>query len=155
MTGRVRRLGLYAASAAVSLGIAVIVAGEIAGWGWARLLASVLVSAGGIAVGVLFGLTEPGRRRLGQVLEHRAALVIVLALLVVVVPVALALGVTVASATVAVARDPGGTPVAGLLLSLAMLLATLAVTVVSVRAVRDATGTGSHHGVSSSEEAPQ
>ncbi len=124
---------------AIVLGIATIVAGELVGWGGARLVAAALVSAGGLALGISYGIREPGRRRVrGWLARYGRALVWLLAALIT-LPAALALGAAAIGSVVLVSHGSiDAMPLAGLAVAAGMLTAMTAVAFVALRATRAA-----------------
>lgn len=124
---------------ALALGVGTIVAGELAGWGWARLVSAALASVGGIALGANLGLGQPGRQRLRSWLRRRAMLLSSLLAAVMVLPPIAALAAVAAG----VISAPGGgraitLALGGTALAVAMLAATLVVTLIALRSIHDA-----------------
>lgn len=121
---------------AVILGAGIIVAGELAGWGWARLVSATLASAGGITLGVAAGLNQPGKERIRSRLTRWSLPLASILAAVMVLPALAALGLSTLGAAMQLAggRAPA-LSLAGLALALTMLAATLAVTLFALRAI--------------------
>ncbi len=124
---------------AIALGIATIVAGELAGWGGARLVAAALVSVGGLALGIASGIREPHRRRWrGWLARGGLALLWLLAALIS-LPAVLALGAAAIGSVLLVSEGAIDTiSLVGLAVAAGMLAAMTAVTLVALRATRAA-----------------
>ncbi len=138
MTARRRHVTVLAWLAVV-LGVGTIVAGELARWGWARLVSAALVSAGGIALGAELGLGEPGRQRLRSWLRRWAMLLSSVLAAIMVLPAVAALATVAAGAVSAPGQERAmATALGGAALALGMLAATLVVTLVALRSIRDA-----------------
>ncbi len=134
-----RRRTAQLAWIAVILGAGIIVAGELAGWSWARLVSAALASAGGITLGATFGLSQPGKERLRSRLARWSLPMASILAAVMVLPALAALGLSTLGAAMQLGdgRAPAMSLV-GLALAMTMLAATLAVTVVALRAIREA-----------------
>jgi hypothetical protein len=79
---RAASLGICAA--VVAVGVLLIAIGEVAEWGWTRLIGAGLISIGSVLAGVLVGWSEPVRPRIADALRHWSrALVLVLAAIIV------------------------------------------------------------------------
>jgi lysylphosphatidylglycerol synthetase-like protein (DUF2156 family) len=124
---------------ALVLGVATIVAGELAGWGWARLVSAALVSAGGVTLGSLTGFRKPGRRRLQDWLRRRGMLLTWALAAGICLPAVVALVAVIAGA-VSAPGDSRMTALAlgGVAVALAFLAATLMVTLIALRSIHDA-----------------
>lgn len=124
---------------AVILGVSIIVAGELAGWGWARLVSAAFISAGGIALGVTFGLRQPGKKWLRGWLARWSLPLLSILAAVMVLPAVAALAAVAAGA---VSVSGNGRVIAlalgGLALAVTMLAATLVVTLTALRSIHDA-----------------
>ncbi|MDI3340420.1 MAG: hypothetical protein QJR03_07790 [Sphaerobacter sp.] len=131
------RYGITSA-AAVVVGIALILLSELGGVHAARVFGTALISAGGIALGVLVGLDQPRRSTgLARLRAWRVSLGI-LAAAITVVPVVVALAAALVALPGAADDGRGGTAVLGTLIALLMLVAAVGCFVLAVRAIRRA-----------------
>lgn len=141
----------------IVLGIATLVAGELAGWGGARLVAAALVSVGGLALGIAYGIRDPRQRRLrGWLARCGLALVWLLAALMA-LPAVLALGAAaIGSAVLASDGSIDAMSLIGLSVAAGMLAVMTAVTLVALHATRAALSKGGarHEGSGTGDRRP-
>ncbi|MCA1666007.1 MAG: hypothetical protein LC793_01085 [Thermomicrobia bacterium] len=136
-TAQQRRL-IAASSAVVAVGIAVIVVGAIAGWGWTRVIGALLITVGGIALGTLIAFVEPRRQQLRAHLLAQRTTIAVIAAVLLVLPVVVALGASFIGLVVGSGNRSGALLTAGALIGLFLLAATLFSTLVALRATQRA-----------------
>ena len=141
--GRESRLGQYRllAGAVAVVGIALIVAGELAGWDWTRIFGAILISIGGGGVGVTLGLSRPTRRRVLAGLRSTG------------VPIAIGIGilltlpavVALVSALFGIGGDAGNVSslllIVGFIIALVLVIATLVSLAIAFQAIRRAPAT--------------
>ncbi len=122
---------------AMVVGVLVIAVGNRAGWGWTRVIGATLISIGGLGFGAVIAFVEPRRERLRAEITRQRTLIAIVAALVLVLPVAVAL----AAAVVGLFLNSGGGAglrTGGTLVGLFLLIASVASTVIAVRATRRA-----------------
>ncbi len=122
---------------AMAVGVLVIVVGNFAGWGWTRIIGATLISIGGLGFGAVIAFVEPRRERLRAEITRQRTLIAIVAALVLVLPVAIVL----AAAVVGLFLNGGGGAglrTGGTLVGLFLLIASVASTVIAVRATRRA-----------------
>ncbi len=141
--------------AAVALGVALIIAGAIAGWGWTRLIGATLIVIGGGGLGIVIGLFEPRRQRLRAAWHARRRVIAVALGVILVLPVVLALGAGVIG--LFLRNDSGSTALAsgGTVLALALLAATVASAIIALRATYRALTTRTNAHDANAEHDPQ
>lgn len=127
---------MIAGGAAIAVGIVVIVVGAIVGWGWTRIIGATLITLGGLLVGTLVGLTAPRRERMRAMIARARWTIAWIAAALFVLPVVVALGAGIVG--VIAATGNVGWRVAGAMLALALLIATVLSTLIALRAVRTA-----------------
>lgn len=128
---------IIASGACVAVGIVVIVVGAIVGWDWTRIIGATLISVGGVGAGALIGLVEPRRRLFRTQIERSRMVIALICALVFVLPVVIALIAALiglfGGGDASVRASLGGT-----LVTFFLLIATVASTVIALRAVRKA-----------------
>jgi hypothetical protein len=136
-----RRQAMAIAMVLAAVGIIVIVVGEIADWGWTRVIGATLISVGGVGIGVLTGLIPTRREAMLDWLRRWRTVVVVLAVVVLVLPILVAL----AAGVIGAFTGGGGTAalkVTGALISLLMFAAVAASAWIGVQATLRATRAG-------------
>jgi len=132
-----RRL-IYASSAAVAVGVLLIVVGAIAGWGWTRIVGATLITVGGIVLGTLVAFVEPRRQQVHTwLLMHRMTIAIIAAVILV-LPVVLALVAALIGLFGGGSNRSGGLLTAGAIIGVFLLAATIFCTVIAIRATQRA-----------------
>ncbi len=136
IAGDTKRLTM-ATVVAMVVGVLVIVVGNLAGWGWTRIIGATLISIGGLGFGAVIAFVEPRRERLRAEITRQRTLIAIVAALVLVLPVAVVL---VAAVVGLFLNGSGGAGLrtGGTLVGLFLLIASVASTVIAVRATQRA-----------------
>ena len=144
-----RRLTV-ATAASVVVGVLVIVVGNLAGWGWTRIIGATMISIGGLGFGIVIGLVEPRRERLHTVIARQRttiaiAIAVILVLPVVAVLVAAVIGLFSGDSRSTGAASGAGLRIGGTLVGLFLLVASVASTGIAVRATQRADRNAAKH----------
>ena len=132
-----RRL-IYASSAAVAVGVLLIVVGAIAGWGWTRIVGATLITVGGSVLGVLVAFVESRRQRLHAMVRAQRTTIAIVAAVLFVLPVVLALVAALIGLFAGGSNRSGGLLTAGAIIGVFLLAATIFCTVIAIRATQRA-----------------
>jgi len=132
-----RRL-IYASSAAVAVGVLLIVVGAIAGWGWTRIVGATLITVGGSVLGVLVAFVESRRQRLHAMVRAQRTTIAIVAAVILILPVVLALVAALIGLFAGGSNRSGGLLTAGAIIGVFLLAATIFCTVIAIRATQRA-----------------
>ena len=129
--------------ASVVVGVLVIVVGNLAGWGWTRIIGATMISIGGLGLGIVIALVEPRRERLHTVIARQRTTIAIAIAIILVLPVVAVLVAAVVGLFDGNLRNTGGASSVGLriggtLVGLFLLVASVASTGIAVRATRRA-----------------
>lgn len=126
-----------ASVALIVIGVLAITVGNLAGWGWTRIIGATLISVGGLGVGALVALIDPRRERVRVAIARRRTTIALVAAVVLVLPVILVL----VAALAGLFAGGGGAALraVGALIAVFLLAVSVASAVIAVRAIRRAT----------------